>query len=143
MGLHELVADQIDFSDPGYLREKHPAGGYSRYHGLSKAIGSFLCRLDEASSQSVYTVLAERSNHFIAERLPEVETLTTGEMLSVRETTWLETSAGDFSFKIFLALRRAKLAIEQYTYIVHPEEMDLLLRTAYGNAYEMLFAPQD
>ena len=143
MSLHDQLADMLDFSEPGYLREKHPLAGYDRYNGMSKRVATFIGQLDEPSRQSVYEMAAERSNQFLAEHKAEIAELPVGDLLTERVSWWLQTGAGEFGIKQFLAVQMTESELQLHAYLVHPEEMDVVLRAALGPAYETLFAPQD
>lgn len=143
MGLNEQLAREIDFSKPGILREKITDEGFNRYHGISTMVASVAGQLEDVSYLRFQQALADRMNAFLREHLATAMEFPTQTMLAEQDDLILKSAHIEFHIKLFLAIGRTENAIASFFYAVHPEEMDLLMRIAYGPAYEHNFGAID
>ncbi|MFN8378850.1 MAG: hypothetical protein U0452_09280 [Anaerolineae bacterium] len=143
MGLNERLAEQIDFSSPGTLREKLTAEGSKRSIGISTMVATFVGQLDDPSYHAFQQAAADRMNAFLEQNLATINHLRVGQMVAEHDGLLLEGGDFEYHIRLFMGAHRTKGTIDTCCYAVHPEEMDLLMRVAYGSAYEAHFGHMD
>ncbi len=133
----------MDFSAPGFLRECVTPDGYAKYYGQSRMISEFVARGNEESGAKFSALIADEINAFLKEHAFAVAEGEEGRIQTGCDSFTLHSFEGEFPVKLFKAIQRTELAMQSFSYVVHPEELDVVLRSVFGPQYAELFDPAE
>jgi hypothetical protein len=123
------------------MRAKTISDRITRHSFMSSMIAEYVELLDSESEKNLNTVIANFSNQFIGEFEEMIEGSETASQWGRHATIMIETSESKIMFvKVLVSLDITPEEVHIYSFIVHPEEADILLQCSLGDRYDDVYS---